>query len=133
MSAAPEQTLCLVEDDPIMGESLTDRLTLEGVACDWYRDGVSALGALRSQPYAAVVSDVRLPDLDGLSVLEEIQSSRPGAPVILMTAFGTPETVRKALATGARKVVDKPFDYDGMLQMVTEVLGPGPAPGHPPR
>ena len=57
--------LCLVEDDPIMGESLTHRFSLEGVFCDWHRTAADALSAMEKTGYGALVSDIRLPDMDG--------------------------------------------------------------------
>jgi two-component system response regulator AtoC len=117
----------VVDDEDLIRWALRERLEGAGFAVVEAENGRQALEHFSSE-VDLVLLDLRLPDLDGLSVLEKIQSSRPGAPVILMTAFGTPETVRKALANGARRVVDKPFDYDGMLRMVTEVLSRRPGP-----
>ena len=74
--------VCLVEDDPIMGESLHQRLSLEGFACDWHHDGATALDAIGREKYAAVVSDIRLPDLSGEDLLGDdgegtVDSSHP--------------------------------------------------------
>jgi len=121
----------VVDDEDLIRWALRERLEAAGYEVVEAENGQRALEHF-SSAVDLVLLDLRLPDRDGLSVLEEIQSTRPGAPVILMTAYGTPETVQKALATGARRVVDKPFDYDGMLQMVTEVLGPEAAPGRHP-
>jgi len=118
----------VVDDEDLIRWALRERLEAAGYDVVEAENGQRALEHFSSD-VDLVLLDLRLPDRDGLSILEEIQTSRPGAPVILMTAYGTPETVRKALANGARRVVDKPFDYDGMLQMVTEELGPGAAPG----
>jgi DNA-binding response OmpR family regulator len=57
--------LCLVEDDEIMGESLCDRFDLDGFACDWHKTAASAMASLERTHYAAVISDIRLPDLTG--------------------------------------------------------------------
>ncbi len=60
--------ICLIEDDPIMGESLSDRFLLEGFSLDWFKRGGAALEALHGRPYDAVISDVRLPDVSGEEV-----------------------------------------------------------------
>jgi two-component system response regulator AtoC len=117
----------VVDDEDLIRWALRERLEAAGYEVVEAENGKRALEHFSSE-VDLVLLDLRLPDLDGLSVLEKIQSSRPGAPVILMTAFGSPETVRKALASGARRVVDKPFDYDSLLQMVTEVLRPRAVP-----
>ena len=121
----------VVDDEDLIRWALRERLEAAGYEVVEAENGRRALENFSSD-VDLVLLDLRLPDRDGLSVLKEIQSSRPGAPVILMTAYGTPETVQKALATGARRVVDKPFDYDGMLRIVTEVLGPEATPGRHP-
>ena len=117
MSAGDERTICLVEDDPIMGESLVDRLTLEGIACDWYRDGCSALEALRSRRYGAVVSDIRLPDLSGAAVFRTLLEEQVAvSPTLFVTGFGTiPEAV-ELLRLGARDYITKPFDIDALIE-----------------
>jgi DNA-binding NtrC family response regulator len=120
----------VVDDENLIRWALRERLEAAGFEVIEAENGRQAIESF-SECVDLVLLDLRLPDLDGLSVLDRIQRSRPGAPVILMTAFGTPETVRRALANGARRVVDKPFDYDGMLRMVTEELRPGTTPGPP--
>ena len=80
--------ICLIEDDPIMGESLSDRFLLEGFALDWFNRGTPALEALRSSTYDAVVSDVRLPDISGedvfIGALGEVEST---PPFLFITAY----------------------------------------------
>ncbi|MFO0274827.1 MAG: response regulator, partial [Betaproteobacteria bacterium] len=79
--------ICLIEDDPIMGESLADRFLLDGFALDWFKRGAPALQALREQAYDAVISDVRLPDLSGEEVF--LQAGGAGAalpPFLFITA-----------------------------------------------
>jgi len=117
VSARYGRTVCLVEDDPIMGESLVDRLTLEGVACDWHRDGRGALEALRARRYGAVVSDIRLPDLSGATVFRTlIEEQVAVSPTLFVTGFGTiPEAV-ELLRLGARDYITKPFDIDALVE-----------------
>jgi DNA-binding NtrC family response regulator len=119
----------VVDDENLIRWALRERLEAVGYAVIEAENGRQAIDSF-SEGVDLVLLDLRLPDLDGLSVLEKIQRCKPGAPVILMTAFGTPETVRKALANGARRVVDKPFDYDGMLRLVTEELRPEATRSH---
>ena len=82
--------LCLIEDDPIMGESLCDRFALEGLAYDWHTTAGAALQRIGREPYAAVISDIRLPDLSG----EELFAvcSRNGAS--FHRSSSSPGTVR---------------------------------------
>ena len=57
--------VCLVEDDPIMGESIVSRFELEGLSVHWHRDAESARQALLKHDYGLVISDIRLPDRNG--------------------------------------------------------------------
>lgn len=66
--------LCLVEDDEIMGESLCDRFRLEGFEIDWQRSAGEAARAIGRHDYAAVISDVRLPDQDGGALFLRLKS-----------------------------------------------------------
>ena len=71
-----------------------------------------------SPPIDAVVLDYRLPDTQNLSLLAQIRRMAPATPVILMTAFGTPELVKDALELGAYDVMDKPFDMNELEAVV---------------
>ncbi len=117
MSSALNRSLCLVEDDLIMGESLADRLTLEGLDCDWHRDGESALRALRHRSYAALISDIRLPDLSGedlFQALNEEQVALP--PTLFITGYGSIDQAVRLLRLGARDYITKPFNLDQLIE-----------------
>ncbi len=76
--------LCLIEDDLIMGESLSDRFSLEGFTLDWYRRGSEAIDAMRDTQYAAVISDVRLPDVSGEQVFAVANESIAKYPTVFI-------------------------------------------------
>jgi len=65
-----------------------------------------------------VLLDLRLPDCSDLSLLETVRRLVPSTPVVLMTAFGTPEIRERARSLGAAGVLDKPFDVDGLAGLV---------------
>ncbi len=78
----------LVEDDPIMGESLVQSLSLEGCHVDWWKTGNEALKGLRATSPDLVVCDIRLPDIDGMSVFTRLASSAAVPPFLFVTAYG---------------------------------------------
>ena len=85
--------ICLIEDDPIMGESLADRFTLEGFACDWHRNARSAVAALKTHRYAVAISDYRLPDTDGVTLVKELRQT-VGEPVPAILISGEPNLLQ---------------------------------------
>lgn len=118
MTQAPPK-ICLIEDDDIMGESLVDRFELEGMSCDWHRTGTQGLNALLHQDYALVISDIRLPDITGDALFEQLlarQQTLP--PFIFITGHGDIETAVRLLKKGAYDYITKPFDLDALIDKI---------------
>jgi len=108
--------LCLVEDDAIMGESLHQRFLLEGFECDWHRTGGAALNSLGRIPYAAVVSDVRLPDVSGEALFRAaLERDEQAPPFVFITAYGSIDRAVELIKLGAADYVTKPFDVEQMV------------------
>lgn len=108
--------LCLIEDDPIVGESLAHRFVLEGFECDWHRTGEAALERIANEQYAAVVSDVRLPDLSGEAVFNTVlQRKQHSPPFVFITAYGSIDRAVALLKLGAADYVTKPFDVEQLI------------------
>jgi DNA-binding NtrC family response regulator len=128
VSLAPR--LCLIEDDVLMGESLCDRFALEGIAFDWHRDGASALRSIGREPYAAVISDVRLPDVEGDELLRQLLARRgaPLPPFLFITAYGSIDRAVEALKLGAVDYITKPFDIDQLIDKTRRLIGAWRAP-----
>ncbi|MPW15514.1 response regulator [Paraburkholderia sp. CNPSo 3157] len=118
--------ICVVEDDPIMGESLADRFRLEGFEVDWHIDGESALDAFGSRPYQAVISDIRLPDISGEELFSRAKATRVGVPpFVFITAYASVETAVSVLKSGAADYVTKPFDIGALVEKVRLLTGTG--------
>lgn len=119
--------ILVVDDEKLIRWSLRQRLEAAGYRVS---EADSGAGALRryNRDVDLVLLDYRLPDTDGLAVLRKIRQSRGRAPVILMTAYISPETIREARADGAFEVVPKPFDYEEILQIVAQALDADAAP-----
>jgi len=116
--------LCLIEDDQIMGESLADRFGLEGFGVDWYQSGGEALRALEAEDYAAVISDLRLPDISGDDVFRRIAEQKTlSPPFVFITAYATVERAVELLKFGARDFVTKPFDISALVEKIRGITG----------
>ena len=117
--------LCLVEDDPIMGESLCVRFELEGFGFDWHRTAGRALAAIGRRPYAVVISDIRLPDLGGDELFERLRHEHASLPpFVFITGFGSIGRAVQLLKMGAADYITKPFDLDELIEKVRALARP---------
>jgi DNA-binding NtrC family response regulator len=108
--------ICLIEDDPIMGETLAERLTLEGFGCRWLRNGAAAGTLDPAENFDAFVSDVRLPDTTGPALFVRLQPIFAGKPWIFITGYGTVAQREALLGAGAVDFFTKPLDIDRLIR-----------------
>jgi len=108
----------IVEDDPIMGESLVQRLHLEGYATRWWQSGEAALASLRDVSCHVLVCDIRLPDLSGEQLFRRVLPSLGTTPVIFITAFAEVEQAVRLMQAGANDYITKPFEVDALLAKI---------------
>lgn len=114
--------ILIVDDERSMRELLTHILKAEGNSVAAAENATEAVFKMKSEIYDLVVSDVRMPGMNGIELLEEIRRSSPESMVILMTAFASLETARAAFKLGADDFVQKPFDVDEFKVIVRNVL-----------
>lgn len=112
----------LVEDDCLIGRSLTRAFEDMGAAIDWTRSGGDALVALHAGSYSIVLLDLGLPDKAGLEVLKEMRRGRNTTPVLIITARDDVETRVVGLDLGADDFVVKPFDFDELAARMRAVV-----------
>ena len=106
----------LIEDDPIIGEALTERLEFEGFTCDWYRDGKSARRGLGQRRYSVIVSDINLPDISGEQLFRDLlDGQQTVAPFIFITGYGAIDQAVRLLKQGAHDYVTKPFNVGELI------------------
>ncbi len=111
-----------------MGESLCDRLELEGFRHEWHRTASSALAAIGRKPFAVVVSDVQLPDLGGDEMFAQLREAhRTLPPFIFITGFGSIDSAVQLLKLGAADYIAKPFDIESMIDKVRALARLQPA------
>lgn len=117
----PERVL-IVEDTPFMAEVLRDIFTDEGFEVSWARDGAEALEIYPLLLPDFVTLDILMPGMDGLEVLEKLLILDPACKVIMVSAVGMESNVVRAISSGAKNFVVKPFDRDRILRCVNAVL-----------
>ena len=108
--------LLLVEDDPVLGPSLEQRLVLEGFAVRHAISLAEAREILRQSPPSLVLSDIRLPDGSGETLIDDLSDRLGAIPTIFMTAYGDLEQAVRLLRHGARDYLVKPFDLDECVE-----------------
>jgi len=106
--------ILIVDDDEALLEALPEalRMRMNGIEIDTSQTALEALELIRKVDYDAIVSDIKLPGMDGLALLTEINDARPGTPTLLITGHGEHDLAVQALRGGAYDFVQKPIDRD---------------------
>lgn len=115
--------ILLVEDDEIMRISVQDRLEKYGWHVDIAIDGREAIKMLDHASYQLILSDVRMPHLDGMQLLNHTREHAPYTDMIMMTAFGNVESAVECLKQGAADYLLKPFDMDDLVIRINRIIG----------
>src|SRR4051812_4833556 len=113
--------ILLVDDEPDLRVSLGQVLRDEGHLVDVAGDGETAMARLAAQPFHLVVSDVRLPKVDGLTLLRQIRREFPSTEVLLMTAYGSIGDAVTAMKDSAVDYLTKPFNVDDLVTVVDRI------------
>ena len=124
-----ERVIGLVEDDQIMGESIVQRLALEGVTVKWWQRGRDAVREIPNVQLEAIVCDIRLPDLNGEDVFREAARSSNVPPFLFITGHGDIDQAVRLMRSGAVDYFTKPFEIDDFLIRIGELMGPGGSSG----
>ena len=114
----------LVDDEPIIHETIGDYLAELGHAVDGVRDGSSGIKAIEEGDYDLALVDIRMPGMDGLSLLARVQETQPELSIVIITGHGDMETAIQALRLGAADFLPKPIkllDLDAVLEKLTRL------------
>lgn len=114
--------LLLIEDDLALARSLQKVLQDEGYAVDLCARGDDGLMQARLGRYELVITDLRVPGLNGLELIAQLHAAHPRLPIIMITAHGTTETAIEATKLGACQYLVKPFEIDEMLDCVSSAI-----------
>ena len=114
--------ILLAEDDEIMRITIYDRLRKTGWHVDDARDGRQALKLFNQHRFNLIISDIRMPGLDGLSLLKEVRKQSPETDVIVMTAYGSVDDAINCLRLGATDYILKPFDLDDLIIRINRIF-----------
>ncbi|QXW30643.1 response regulator [Aeromonas sanarellii] len=101
--------ILLVEDDVMLGDGMVDALRGSGYTVDWLQQGLPTLSALKSEEFAALILDLNLPDIDGISVLRKLRREGQTLPVLILTARDALDDRVLGLDAGSDDYMVKPF------------------------
>ncbi|MSP59393.1 MAG: response regulator [Myxococcales bacterium] len=114
--------ILVVDDEKVIREVLSDFLTMEGYVVRTVEDGESAFRELQRRSYNLVISDMKMPNMGGLELLEKIAEAKINVLVVIMTGFGTVETAIEAMKKGACDYLLKPFKIEEVVRVVQRGL-----------
>ncbi|MFN6964943.1 MAG: sigma-54-dependent transcriptional regulator [Pyrinomonadaceae bacterium] len=114
--------ILIVDDEQSYRQLLSLVFESEGHAVRTATNGRAALAALQAEPADIVISDVKMPDMDGIELLRSVRATLPDLGVVLMTAFASVETARDAFKLGADDFIQKPFDVEELKLIVRKTL-----------
>src|SRR5687767_1532484 len=115
-------SVLVVDDEEIMREILETLLTREGYSVRLASSGSEGLDLARSLPFDAVITDVMMPGMDGLQVLDELRKHDEELPVIMLTAYASMENAISAMKRGAFDYITKPFKNDEVLVVLRNAV-----------
>jgi len=109
-----EGHVLIVDDDPALLQALPEALQMRmtGLTVDTAQSGAVALDRITARDYDAIVTDIKIPGMDGLELLAEIRTHRPDTPTLMITGYGEHDLVVQALRAGAYDFIRKPIDRD---------------------
>lgn len=115
-------TILVVDDEENAREGLSKILSKEGYSVDMASNGKEAIETLRRQSFDLVITDMRMPLMDGFEVLREIKKMNENIGVIMITAYGEVESYLEAMNMGAFEYINKPVRVNELKRVITKVL-----------
>ena len=115
-------SILVVDDELSIRDSLKEWLEEEGFSVDMADSGKAALSALEKKEYRLMLTDIKMPEMDGVQLLANAKERHPDLNVVMMTAYATVETAIETMKTGARDYLIKPFDPETLIPMVVRIF-----------
>ena len=119
-----KQHIFFVDDQPNIGKAVKDSLEQAGLKVSCFTSAADCLAKLHFQKCDLLITDVKMPGMDGLELLAEVKRSMPSLPVLVITGYGDVPMAVKALKTGAIDFIEKPLDRQSLLSAVRSALKP---------
>lgn len=112
----------MVDDEEDLCRLLTESLRREGFQAAAATSGRAALALVEREAPDLIILDLAMPEMDGLETLRRLRQRGVTAKVVILTAYGTAQQAREAMALGVSEFIGKPFDLDRLIRVVAEEL-----------
>ena len=122
---ATKGTIYVIDDDEAMRDSLNFLLESSGFTVTLFDNAQSFLDALPGLAFGCVVSDVRMPGIDGIELLKRLKTQRSRFPILIMTGHGDVPLAVEAMKLGAMDFLEKPFEHDRLVAMIESAIREG--------
>ncbi len=122
MAESAQYTILVVDDDELVRNLVVTLLSKSGHSSITAVDGVDALGRMKGNKIDAVITDIKMPNMDGVVLTTEILKQYPGLPIMVMTAFDEEYSAGEAIAAGAREYIKKPFSPDEFFAQLQKMV-----------
>ena len=117
------QSILLVDDDPEFCKAMKKTLEKSGYLVTLATDGWEALAAITGNVFDLVLSDLRMPNLNGIELMQEIKRKKINVPVVFITGYGEVESYMDLMNMGAFEYINKPVGKKEILRVIEKVLG----------
>jgi DNA-binding NtrC family response regulator len=115
--------ILLIDDEPIVGQRLKGGLEKLGCGVEVFQDPSKALDRIREKGFDVIITDVMMPDISGIQVLEAAKDTYPDSRVIIITGFATSDLARECMDKGAFDMIAKPFKPSDLRSLVLRAVG----------
>ena len=122
MDCQTEKKMLVVDDEDLLRNSLIKLLTLRGYSVSSAADGNEALRLIKENRFQLVITDLKMPGMNGMELIQEIQKLSPDTKVVVITAHGEWNTYLEAMERGAFAYINKPINKDELFSAVKRAL-----------
>jgi len=118
----PTYKVLIVDDDPLIRRLISTILSLKGHQCEEANDGMEALEKFTKNPFDAVITDIRMPGMNGIELTRELLKLQPALPIIVMTGYHGISINEEAILKRASDFINKPFSLMDLLTRFNKVM-----------
>ena len=112
-------SILIVDDNPFLASALADILVLKGFETHVVSSGAAALQVLHDYPVDVLLTDIIMPEMDGVALYRQTRQTHPKLITILMTAYAADELIQQGMAEGIKTVLTKPIDIDFLILLLS--------------